>query len=294
MAEYIKFRLTAAKASVTLAFLALLGGLPGVAQGKQESPSAKAASFQWGDPIYLKLDGITGATQKVFSTLEHKINTALSSLSHKINTSFYDKHKIDTTFLKIQNANKLYYKQSQVNANFLKIEDANTSFLTITDANKQFLTVGGTAANSSELGGMTPDAFVQGHANVLTGTVQLNGDGKPQTVIAMADGSVRVDLLVNVDGTEIIVVHNGTSAPLTGVADPTAVEFSAAPGQDARINAGRTTANPNVSPPTDGSLMTHIQIFPNGVFKNVATLTVSSEPQTQGLVTAVAQILVGL
>lgn len=303
MAEYIKFRLTAAKAAVTMAFLALVGGLPEAAGADQKNPTAKAASFSWGTN-YLKLDGLNSATQKVFQTLEHKLNSTFLKVNHTLTASFYDKHKIDTTFLKIDTANKLYYKEQQVNASFLKIEDANTSFLKIdaasaeflkiTDANNAFLKIDATAANAQKLGGLTPDAFVQGHANVMTGTVQLNGDGRPQTLIAMADGSVRVALIVNSDGTEIIVVHNGTSEALTGVADPTAVEFSAAPGQDAQITAGTTKANVSGGTP-DGSLMTHIQIFPNGVLRNVVTLTVSSEPQTQGgQITAVGQMLIGL
>jgi hypothetical protein len=39
--------------------------------------------------------------------------------------------------------------------------------------------------------------------------------------------------------------------------------------------------------------MAHVQIFPGGALNDVLTLTVSSEPQTQGQVTAVGQMLVG-
>lgn len=226
MAEYIKFRLTAAKASVTLAFLALVGGLAGPAQAKQHDPSAKAASFSWGDPIYLKLDGLGGATQKVFSTLEYKLNHALSSFSHKLNTTFYDKHKIDTTFLKIDSANKLYYKESQVNADFLKIEDANASFLKIdaasaeflkiTDANNAFLKIDGTAANAQKLGGLTPDAFVQGHANVLSN--ELVASSAQQALLG--DGSVKVLIGLDVNSNPTVTLENDTSSPLTFSMNP--------------------------------------------------------------------------
>jgi hypothetical protein len=259
---------------VTLAFLALVGGLAGPAEGKEVQPSANASSFQWGDPIYLNFSGLPGDTKQTFIKLEYKLNQALGSLSRRISTSFYDKHKIDATFLKIDAANQ----------EFLKI-----------DAAANFLKIDGTAANANKLGGLTPDAFVQGHANVVSGEVTLNGDGKPQALMQTPDGAILIGLQVNPDtGDEYITVHNGTSAPITGVADPTAVEFSVSSGGDKQIFAGSTLPSTTAVPPTDGSLMTHIQIFPGQGLRDVITATVSSEPQTGGQVTAVGQMLIGL
>jgi hypothetical protein len=290
MAEHIKFRLTAAKASVTLAFLALVGGLVGPAEGEQRGPSAQPASFQWGDPIYLKLTGLNGATHKAFQTLEYKMNQALTSLSHKISTSFYDKHKLDTTFLKIDKANQEFLKIDAANAAFLKIDDANKEYYKIQDANASFLKIDGTAANASKLGGLTPDAFVQGHANVVSAAMTLAVDGSVHPLMQTADGAILIGLTVNGDGLETIVVHNGTSSPISGVADPTAVEFSAAAGGDANIVAGSTLLPTGQA---GGALMTHIQIFPNESLRDVITVTVSSESQSDRQVTAVGQMLVG-
>lgn len=286
MAEYIKFRLTAAKASVTLAFLALLGGLVGPAEGEQRGPSAHASSFQWGDPIYLKLDGLQGATKRAFQTFEYKLNQALGSLSHKLNTTFYDKHKIDATFLKLDKASR----------EFLKIESANAEFLKLTDAANLYMKYGSTATNSNELGGLTPDAFVQGHANVVSGAQTVPLDGKQHQLLQSPDGAITVSVMINGDGTESLVIHNGSSSPLSMVVDPTSVEYQLPAVQDTTITVG--SVNPTVAtttPGTDGSHMLHIQIFPAGNVSEVMTLTFSSEsPNANQLVPAVAQMLIGL
>jgi hypothetical protein len=289
MAEHIKFRLTAAKASVTLAFLALLGGLVGPAEGEQRGPSAQPASFSWG-AHYLKLEGLSSLTQKVFLKLEYKLNRTLRELNHTLSANFYDKHKLDATFMKIDKANQEFLKIDAANAEYYKIQDANASFLKIVDANNEFLKVDGTAANANKLGGLTQDAFVQGHANVLSGAVTLKVDGSVHPLMQTADGAILIGLLVNSDG-EFITIHNGTSSPITGVSDPTAVEFSISAGGDTQIRAGSTLPGQLGG---DGSLMTHIQIFPSDSLKDVITLTVSSEPQTADRqVTAVGQMLVG-
>jgi hypothetical protein len=298
MAEYIKFRMTAAKAAVTMAFMALVGGSVGSAEAKQRGPSAKPASFSWG-ANYLKINGITGNTKTVFL----KLDSALASLEHKLSTQFFTAHKINQTFLKIKSANSdflkirsansSFLKITNANANFLKIEDANASFLKITDASNEFLKLGGTAANSSELGGLTPDAFVQGHANVISGMVTVTGDGKPHPLLQTPDGLITVSSVVNSDGTESLVIHNGTSSALAAVVDPTAVEYQLPAVQDTQIPVGNTKPTAGTTA-ADGSQMIHLQIFPGGSFRDVITLTFSSEPMTNGQVTAVGQMLIGL
>jgi hypothetical protein len=284
MAEHIKFRLTAAKASVTLALLALVGGLPGAAGAKQSGPAAGPASSQLRHPIYIKLTGLSGELQKALTTLEYKLNNALETLTHKVNTEFYDKHKINSTFLKIDAANKLFYKESQVNATFLKIEDANASFLKITDAGNEFLKVDGTAANAQKLGGMTSDQFFQGRGNVLTN--ELTVTNAQQTL--MADGSVKVLIALDQNsGLPAVQLENDTSSSLNFT-----VNNGGRPGNGTIAgNGGQTTV---VASSANAQL--DFQIFASGGgggAGKVWTATLSAAAG-QGGTTVVGQLLIGL
>jgi hypothetical protein len=292
MAEYIKFRLTAAKASVTMAFFALLGGLIGPrAEAQERGPTANAASFSWGTH-YLKLDGLNGVTQKVFQKLEIKLNSTFLKLNQTLTSDFYSKHKVDSTFLKIRNANAQFLKLRSANANFLKIEDANADFLKITDANQKFLKIAGTAANASELGGLTPDAFVQGHANVVSGATSIT-DGNSQPLLHSADGMITASVSADRAGNQFLVIHNGSSTALTAVVDPTAVEYQLPAVQDTQIPLNNLVVG--AGPTTNNPTMTHVQIFPGGALNEVMTLTVSTEPPVNGGPnTAVGQMLIGL
>ncbi|HUE28997.1 MAG TPA: hypothetical protein VMP89_19635 [Solirubrobacteraceae bacterium] len=281
MADYIKFRLTAAKAGVTMAFLALLGGLVGPAEGRQREPAATAASFSWGSH-YLKLDGLQGATKQAFLKLELKLGQVFGDVNHTLTRNFYDKHKIDTTFLKIDAANN----------EFLKLDSANAQFLKIVNANNDFLKLDGIAANSSELGGLTPDAFVQGHANVVSGMASIT-DGTSQPLMKTPDGLITVNVSVDGNGNQFLVIHNGTSSDLTAVVDPTAVEKSLPAGADTQIPLGNL--NSPGTTVTNDATMTHLQIFPGGSLREVVTMTVSSEPPVNGGPnTVVGQMLIGL
>ena len=284
MADYIKFRLTAAKAGVTMAFLALLGGLVGPAEGRQREPAATAASFSWGSH-YLKLDGLQGATKQAFLKLELKLGQVFGDVNHTLTRNFYDKHKIDTTFLKIDAANN----------EFLKLDSANAQFLKIVNANNDFLKLDGIAANSSELGGLTPDAFVQGHANVVSAEASVTTDGNQHALMQTPDGLITVSVSVNSDGIETLVIHNGTASALSAVVDPTAVEYQLPAVQDTTIQVG--SVNPPAGGPTnsaDGSEMVHLQIFPGANYNKVVTMTFSSEPASNRQVAVVGQMLIGL
>jgi hypothetical protein len=292
MAEYIKFRLTAAKAAVTMAFMALVGGVVGSAEAKQQGPSATPASFSWG-AHYLKLDGLGGASKNVFHKLELKLQQTFADVNHTLSTSYYKEHKVDSTFLKIKSASTDYLKIRSANASFLKIEDANASFLKITDATNEFLKLGGTAANSSELGGLTPDAFVQGHANVVSGAASITG-GTTQPLLQSPDGMIKVSVAVDGSGNQSLVIHNGHASALTAVVDPTAVEYQLPAVQDTQI--ALNNVNRNGPAPVSDPTMTHIQIFPGGSLREVLTLTISTEPpgNNGGANQAVGQMLIGL
>lgn len=280
MAEHIKFRLTAAKASVTLALLALVGGLPGAAGAKQKGPGATPASAQLTHPIYIKLTGLGGELQKALTTLEYKLNNALSTLTHKLSTEFYDRHKINSTFLKITNANKLFYKESQVNATFLKIEDANASFLKITDASNEFLKIDGTAANAQELGGMTADQFFQGRGNLLTNELTATATSQ----VLLGDGSVRVLIGLDQNSQPTVTLENDTSSSLNFTVNNASTRIA---------QTGTVQGNGGQASVTPGSQL-DIQVFGSGGGAGKVWTATVSELSGQGATTFVGQLLIGL
>ena len=280
MAEYIKFRLAAAKAGVTMAFFALLGGLIGTAEGQQGGPSAKPASFSWG-ANYLKLTGLDMATQKVFSKLEYKLNKLFLKIDHTLTHDFYGKHKIDTTFLKITTAQSTFETQQKADKRWLKITDANANFLKIGDANNEFLKIGGTAANSSLLGNLAPTDFLQGHGNVLTNEL-LTSSTQQQTLLS--DGAVKILIALDQAGQPSVTLENDTSSLLN---------FTLL-GNQSRPSTFTISGNGGQVSFTPGS-QTDIQIFGSGGGGAGKVWTVSlSTLSGQGGETFVGQLLIGL
>ncbi len=174
MAEYIKFRLNAAKVGVSMALLALIGGLAERAQASGTPPQASKSSVGG----FLKLTGLSRTISSDFLKLEDKylkLNTAIGAFETKllkyersVASQYYKSKVIDATFLKIDAANAEFLKIDSANAEFLKITDANSQFLKITDAQNK---------------------FVAGRGGVLTGAASIT-DGTSQ--VLMGDGSVRV------------------------------------------------------------------------------------------------------
>jgi hypothetical protein len=273
MAEYIKFRLTAAKAAVTMAFMALVGGAVSSAEANQKGPDARAASSS---AQFLKLDGITGITRTAFL----KLDLALASLEHKLSTEFFSAHKINTTFLKIKSANtdflKIltananFLKLSTANANFLKIDDANLNFLKITDANNEFLKLTGTAANSSELGGLTPDAFFQGRGNVVSGAATVSTGGAAQQLLSLPGGIIVVTVSQNSDGIHL-TINNGTSSALPAVQ----TQGGQAPGA---VSLAPGTTEIAMTRGTSIAYELTLQILPNASFQSVVTMILTTDP----------------
>jgi hypothetical protein len=119
MAEYIKFRLAAAKAGVTMAFLALLGGIAEAKPwGGRSAPARQSSvsSAKW-TPV-LSLNGITGNLRTSLKKLEddlisvyqkdHKqLDTAVSGVYHKVTDNFYDKHAANARFIPIKTAPRM-------------------------------------------------------------------------------------------------------------------------------------------------------------------------------------------
>jgi hypothetical protein len=191
----------------------------------------------------------------------------------------------DGRLLKIKSANANFLKIDTANANFLKIDDANTNFLKIDDANTEFLKVGSTAANSSELGGLTPDAFFQGNGHVVTGAVSNLAASNTPTALLQVPGGIVVSV-VNIAGAGLqLEISNPTNQILAAVVDTgtTVTEHDLA--------AGTTTSLPFTNSGGLGRL--HIQIFPNSGLAEVVTIIISSEMSTTQNPSFVAQAFTG-
>ena len=205
MADYISLRLAAARLGVTMAFFALLGGL---------AEKARAA-ISPGDRAVPSAGFLTDVS--VPSSVVLKLDSALASLEHKLSTSFETTHKLNQTFLKIKSADTEFLKIRSADTSFLKIDDADTSFLKIDDANSEFLKIDSTAANASELGGLSPQAFFQGNGHVVSGAVS-SPSASPQQLLALPGGIIVVTVAANADAV-FLNVANATGATLPAVQD---------------------------------------------------------------------------
>jgi hypothetical protein len=283
MADYVRYRMAAARLGATMALLALLTNLSdriASAHASGNSPPVAAAG--------------SAGTFNSLSKLELKLETTLSSLEHKLRSDYTTAQKINTTFLKIKSANAAFLKIEDANTNFLKIDDANTNFLKIDDANNEFLKiddanneflkVGSTASNSSELGGLKPDAFVQGAGSVVSNAVQVepgNNVDNQIKLISSPDGLLTVTAFDD-SGSITLALGNSGSTNLPGVKETNGqvTSFTLPAGESQPVVLG------------SGVGQSTIQIFPAGASADVITLTVSIDG-AGGPIPVVAQMLVG-
>ena len=296
MADYIRFRLAAARLGVSMAFFALLAGVAERAQAATRPAPAGNFLRQISIPKGGGVDRIViQKLDSALATLEHKLTTSIET-ANKIDRTFLKIKSADSTFLKIKTANTSFLKIDSANANFLKIDDANAnflkiddanaSFLKIDDANTEFLKIDGMAADSSELGGLTPDAFFQGNGHVVSGAVNAVGASASQ-LLALPGGIIVVDVSTHVGAPGVdLTIHNATGAALPAVQDVA----GQAPGNVTLPNGQTYTLNL-----TAQSNQITYQIFPSGsAFPDVVTLMVSIEiPQSGGQPSAVGQAFTG-
>lgn len=278
MADYIRFRLTAAKAGASMALVALVGGL--AARGDARAPTVNAVPAK-ASTSFLKLNGITGNAKSSFLKLEtkiQKIDSALSSLEHKLASSYYSERTTNATFLKIKSAN----------SQFLKITDADAQFYKIQTADAKFLKIDGTAANASELGGQAPSAFFQGRGNVVSGALTLAsptpGTVSHATLLQDSHGIIVVAITGNADVTQF-EIQNNSGVTLEAVQDGAAKPLTLAPGANLLPAVQHGTASE-----------IHVQIMPSGAFNDVVTLVLSVAPTFAdgSKVNATGQMLIGL
>jgi hypothetical protein len=271
MADYIRLRMGAAKLGVTMAFFALLAGR--AERARAASSPAPPANF---------LREASSPLGNVNAKLVLKLDSALAALEHKLDTSFTSTHKLNQTFLKIRSANSEFLKLKTADTTFLKIDDANASFLKIDDANSEFLKIESTAANSNELGGLTPEAFFQGTGHVITGSLaSIPVTSAPGSQLLSLPGGIIVVSIVNVPAAPPeLVIQNNAGATLAAVTDTA----------EHTLAANATTSIPFSS--ASGSQL-HLQIFPGGSLADVVTLIVSVE-NVNGPLSAVGQAFAGV
>jgi hypothetical protein len=275
MADYIRFRLAAARVGVSMAFFALLAGLAERARAAEPASAPAVANF---------LRAVPSSAGAAPANTIHKLDSALAGLEHKLNTSFETTHKINQTFLKIKSANTEFLKIDSANTSFLKIDAANANFLKIDAANSQFLKVDSTAANSDELGGLSPQAFFQGTGNVVTGAISSLATSNTPTHLLTVPGQIVVSAVNTVGMGLQLQISNPTAETLAAVVD----NGTAAPAEH-DLNADATTSLTLATPTSQ----LHIQIFPNAGLAEVVTLVISVETSTTTLPSLVGQAFSG-
>ncbi|HEX4009086.1 MAG TPA: hypothetical protein VHX62_03725 [Solirubrobacteraceae bacterium] len=271
MADYIRWRLAAARLGVTMAFFALLGGLADQAAAATSAGAGAAPAANFLTDLSIPAGGLNRVVLK--------LDSALATLEHKLNTSFTTTHKLNQTFLKIKSAN----------TSFLKIKSANTSFLKIDDANSEFLKVDSTAANANELGGLSPQAFFQGTGSVVTGAISSLAQNGVATSLLSVPGGIEVSIInaaIGAGGLQV-QISNPSGAALAAVVNTgTGVA-------EHDLNPGTTSfafATNGLSPPA-GQL--HIQLFPNAGLAEVVTIIISLEESTTTNPSFVGQAFAG-
>ncbi len=255
MAEYVRFRLAAAKVGASMALLALVAGVAEKAQAATRPAVAQTAAN------FLKLGGLTKTISQDFSKLEKKLI------------------KIDSTIAGVEkNLARNYYKNSQINAKFLKISDANLKFLKV-DA---------TAADSNKLGGVPASGFFQGKGNVVSGAVPAL-TGQSQQLLSLPGGIIVVKATNTPGAGAIIAIHNGTANTLLGAVSMGDGSVT----QALSLKANADTLLPAVQNGNLAEI--HLQIFPGGTFTDVVSILIglTPNPANNNVPEAVAQAFTG-
>jgi hypothetical protein len=266
MAEYIRFRWTRAKAGVTMAFLALLGGLADrAANAEAAHDTARTAAAVDFFPT-LTLNGLTGSVKSQFVKLDKDLQTSFAKYDKVIAT--LSKHVVE---LKSNVYDKL---------------EANATFLSKQDAGKIYMKDGSEAANSAELGGLTPSSFLHGAGGVATGTATATLSGGLAPLVTANDGSLIVQGQITGNGASVVIT-NSTANAMTWIAT---IGGQITDGTLAGDGGKATLA---LASPANGNLgQATVQLLP-AVQNQAFTLTVSTEEGQGGVQTFVGQMVNG-
>ena len=153
----------------------------------------------------------------------------------------------------------------------------------ISDANNDFLKIDGTAADSGELGGLTPDAFFQGSGNVVSGAVTASATAGQ--LLSLPGGIIVVSVLLLPGNNQVnLQIQNNTGVLLSAVQDRGSGVTQAT--LDPTTPRTITLQSPELTLQSPELTM---QIFPNQpAFPDVVTLIVSSDGGASPMVVAQA------
>jgi len=267
MAEYIKFRLTVAKAGVTMALLGLLGGLAQRAAADQpRTTNAHAAkTISWTPKLSLK--GITGNLRASLVTIEKDLSSIYAK-EQKALTSDVSSLKHLITAAKFNSYSKL---------------QSNATFLSKSDAGKEYLKIDGKAADAAALGGLPAVQF----GMVGSGAVSFGAGAAAQQTLLTAPGTNNAIIVVCTpvpgSGVKVSISNN------TGLLVPAVQDIHGGAPASVSLAAGQTT---DLQGFLSGADQLHLQTFPVAGFNHVLTLTVSSETTPSG-VSLVGQMVSG-
>ena len=218
MAQYIKFRLNAAKLSVSMAFVALLGGLAARANAQRPQTNERASAAVRKDkwlPV-LTVKGLGAGLQSDLAKIETTVGKVYDKDQAAI-TSDYAKEQKAITAVFDKTGQLVSGLQTNLANNFYDKDAANSTFMKIVDANAKFLPADGTAANSNELGGFPASAFIQGTGAVGTGAVSITDGTAPQNLLPFpgTNGAIIVvyrPIIGGAGGVEISIINNTSTA----------------------------------------------------------------------------------
>jgi hypothetical protein len=260
VAQQIKFRLTAAKVGVSMALVALVGG---VVEKLRPAPSQLQVTRASAPGRFLKAQA---SPQKIQSELQ-KVDQKIVSL--------------DSKWLKLTSAlkstdQKMIKLWDTAQKTFLKLDQANSEFLKIGSAAKVYLKQS-TAKNE----------FVQGRGGVASAAIAAVPAGKTTPLLKSPDGSLVVSLTTSPDNVQVHIDNTtGELLPAVQILDnaiPTTQNLQ--PGPNVITLDGPTAAH-------------HLQLqtFGDGSSNAALTLVLSSEASSSNPnePQVVAQMLIGL
>ncbi len=299
MVEYARHRLAAAKVGVSLALLALIGGVAAKKEqwvsfeevASQDLPRNSVGTKHVKDDALLYKDLKQGQVYSVLTVdelfqkaYETDAATYLKISDAEVGYVKWDEAnntflkvadadmkylKIDdanATFLKIDDANETFYKHDEADATFLKIDDANANFLKIDDAYGKFLKLDGKAADAEQIDGLDSTELVQGNGSVLSGIASVER-GSSATVLAVPE-TAEVGAVLGPDDPPEVQITNPGAGSLQYVADD---------------RGGTIEAGGSATIPLDqASDSLTLQLFSTGERPVVTTVTVSAAGPVDG------------
>jgi hypothetical protein len=265
MAEYIRFRWTRTKAGVTLAFLALLGGLVDRA-ASADAANGKTAATETAAPFFPRLtfDGLPSSVKSQFTKLDKDLQHA------------FDKVQTTTALLK----HDVIDLKSDT---YTKVE-TNSVFMKTRSAADQFLDKHATAQDSNELGGLGESDFIHGTGGIATGTRTVQ-PGSTMPLLSSSGGALIVTAAPTAAaGPAFTITNNGT----TGMTWVATVDGAIRTGT---LAAGATSDPIVINDGSDAGQAT-VQLLP-AVQDEAFTLTVSALPGSGGGSVFVGQMVNG-